>query len=174
MVVARSAGEGSTLARLIALAREELAGSSPGRASVLSRFAELLFFEALRRHIAAAPQETGWLAGLSDTLVGRSLSLLHARPGSAWTLDGLAREAGTSRSVLAERFTRLVGMPPMQYLARWRMQLASELLTDTQASIAEVAQRLGYGSEAALSRAFKRVVGSSPAHWRQGKLNAAA
>jgi transcriptional regulator GlxA family with amidase domain len=174
MVVARSAGQGSALARLIALAREELAGSGAGRGSVLARFAELLFFEALRHYIAAAPQETGWLAGLSDTLVGRSLSVLHARPGAGWTLDGLAREVGTSRSVLAERFTSLVGMPPMHYLARWRMQLASELLTGTQASIPEVAQRLGYGSEAALSRAFKRIVGSSPAHWRQGKRNAAA
>ena len=169
MVVARGAGKGSALARLIELAREELSEGAAGRESVLSRYAELMFFEALRRYIAAAPDETGWLAGLSDALVGRSLSALHARPGWPWTLDGLAREVGASRSVLAERFAALVGMPPMQYLAQWRMQLASELLTGTQASIAEIAQHLGYGSEAALSRAFKRIVGASPAHWRRGR-----
>jgi AraC family transcriptional regulator, alkane utilization regulator len=101
--------------------------------------------------------------------VGRSLAALHARPGYLWTLDELARHVATSRSVLAERFTGLLGMAPMQYLARWRMQLAAELLAGSKASIAEISHRLGYGSEAALSRAFKRIVGVSPAHWRQGR-----
>jgi AraC-like DNA-binding protein len=100
--------------------------------------------------------------------VGRSLSLLHARPRHSWTLEDLAKEVGASRSVLADRFASLVGMPPMQYLAQWRMQLTSELLSGTGASLAEISQRVGYGSEAALSRAFKRIVGVSPAHWREG------
>ena len=106
---------------------------------------------------------------MSDELVGRSLARLHSRPGHPWTLDSLAREVATSRSVLAERFAELVGMPPMQYLAHWRMQLAAEQLSASKSSIAEIAHRLGYGSEAALSRAFKRIVGVSPAHWRQGR-----
>ena len=169
MLVERAAEKGATLARLIELAREELSGSNPGRESMLSRLAELMFIEAMRRYIAASPGETGWLAGVSDHLVGRSIAALHARPERPWTLDSLAREVGTSRSVLAERFVALVGMPPMQYLARWRMQIASELLSGTRASLAEIAHRLGYGSEAALSRAFKRIVGASPAHWRDGK-----
>jgi AraC-like DNA-binding protein len=106
---------------------------------------------------------------MSDELVGRSLAALHTRPDHAWTLEALARHVAASRSVLAERFTGLLGMPPMQYLARWRMQLAAELLSGSRSSIAEIAHRLGYGSEAALSRAFKRIVGVSPAHWRQGR-----
>jgi AraC-like DNA-binding protein len=106
---------------------------------------------------------------MSDDLVGRSLAAIHSRPGHAWTLDVLARQVASSRSVLAERFGELIGMPPMQYLAHWRMQLAAELLSDSRSSIAEIAHRLGYGSEAALSRAFKRIVGISPAHWRQGR-----
>ena len=136
---------------------------------MLPRLAELVFVEGLRRFVESSTTEMGWLAGMSDELVGRSLSELHSHPGRPWTLEGLAREVGTSRTVLAERFTALLGMAPMQYLARWRMQLASELLTTTGASIAEISQRLGYGSEAALSRAFKRIVGVSPAHWRQGR-----
>lgn len=169
MLVARGAERGETLARFIELTREELTRTGPGREAVLSRLAELMFVEGLRRFIEASPAELGWVAGMSDDLVGRSLAALHTRPGDAWTLETLARHVAASRSVLAERFTTLLGMPPMQYLARWRMQLAAELLSDSRSSIAEIAHRLGYGSEAALSRAFKRVVGISPAHWRQGR-----
>jgi AraC-like DNA-binding protein len=172
MLVARGAARGGGLGRYIELTREELRRSGAGREAVLARLAELMFVEAMRWLVEAAPGEMGWLAGMSDELVGRSLSELHARPGRPWTLDGLAREVGASRTVLAERFTALLGMAPMQYLARWRMQLASELLALTGASIAEIADRLGYGSEAALSRAFKRIVGVSPAPWRQGRRSA--
>ena len=172
MLVARGAEKGATLARFIELAREELARPAPGRETILARLAELMFVEALRRYIATSPTEMGWLAGMSDELVSRSLAALHSRPGHPWTLDMLARHVATSRSVLAERFTGLLGMPPMQYLARWRMQLAAELLDGSRDSIAEIAHRLGYGSEAALSRAFKRIVGVSPAHWRQGRRRA--
>jgi AraC-like DNA-binding protein len=169
MLVARGAEKGEALARFIELTREELTRSGPGREAVLARLAELMFVEGLRRFIEASPGELGWIAGMSDELVGRSLAALHTRPDHAWTLDALARHVAASRSVLAERFTGLLGMPPMQYLARWRMQLAAELLSGSRASIAEIAHRLGYGSEAALSRAFKRIVGVSPAHWRQGR-----
>jgi AraC-like DNA-binding protein len=169
MLVARGAEQGGALARFIELTREQLTRAGPGREAILARLAELMFLEALRRFIEASPMEMGWLAGMSDELVGRSLAALHSRPGHAWTLDGLAREVATSRSVLAERFAALLGMPPMQYLARWRMQLATDLLGRSKSSIGEIAQRLGYGSEAALSRAFKRIVGVSPAHWRQGR-----
>jgi AraC-like DNA-binding protein len=169
MLVARGAEKGATLARFIELAREELVHPAPGRETILARLAELMFVEALRRFIESSPTEMGWLAGMSDALVSRSLAALHSRPGHPWTLDGLARHVATSRSVLAERFAGLLGMPPMQYLARWRMQLAAELLDGSKEGVAEIAHRLGYGSEAALSRAFKRIVGVSPAHWRQGR-----
>ena len=160
---------GRALGSFIELTREELTRSGPGRETMLARLAEVMFVEALRRFIEAYPTQMGWLAGMSDELVGRSLAALHSRPGDPWTLDVLARHVATSRSVLAERFTGLLGMAPMQYLARWRMQLATELLAGSKASIAEIAHRLGYGSEAALSRAFKRIVGVSPAHWRRGR-----
>ena len=169
MLVARGAAQGGALARLIELTREQLTRSGPGREAVLARLAELMFLEALRGFIEAYPREMGWLAGMSDELVGRSLAMLHSRPGHPWTLGGLAREVSSSRSVLAERFVELVGMPPMQYLARWRMQLAAEQLSRSKSGIGEIAHRLGYGSEAALSRAFKRIVGLSPTHWRQGR-----
>lgn len=169
MLVARGAETGAALGRFIELTREELARGGPGREAVLARLAELMFVEGLRRFIQDSPGEMGWIAGMSDELVGRTLAALHTRPGHAWTLDVLARHVATSRSVLAERFAALLGMPPMQYLARWRMQLAAELLSDSRASIAEIAHRLGYGSEAALSRAFKRIVGIPPAQWRQGR-----
>ena len=124
--------------------------------------------EVVRRHLATLPLDhRGWLAGLRDEQVGRALAELHARPAQAWTLDDLARDSGISRSVLAERFNDFVGVPPMQYLAEWRMQLAAGLLSGTALGLAEIAARVGYGSEAALSRAFKRLVGIAPALWRQ-------
>ncbi|HWL79979.1 MAG TPA: AraC family transcriptional regulator [Roseomonas sp.] len=141
-----------------------------GGECILARLSELLFIELVRRHLRTAPEgETGWLAGLRDTHVGRSLNLLHARPAAPWTLDRLAREAGLSRSSLAERFTRLVGQPPMQYLAQWRMQLAARLLADDDRPVAQVALAVGYESEAAFSRAFHRLAGLPPAAWRRAR-----
>jgi AraC-like DNA-binding protein len=104
---------------------------------------------------------------LRDSLVGRALAVLHGRPANAWTLARLAREVGSSRSTLADRFTQLVGRPPMRYLAHWRMQLAARLLADDRAKIAAIASEVGYDSEAAFSRAFKKTVGMAPATWRQ-------
>jgi AraC-like DNA-binding protein len=148
----------------LAEAREPRAGSR----CVLVRLAELIFVEAVRRCLAEVPTEPGgWLAGLRDPVVGRALRLLHQKPTAAWTLETLAREAGVSRSRLAECFTRLVGQPPMLYLTRWRLQLAARMLADGAGKVAAVAREVGYESEAAFSRAFKRFTGVAPARWRQ-------
>jgi AraC-like DNA-binding protein len=169
----RGAEQSGALVQLVQLARNESANSGPGSECMLARLSELLFIEVVRRHIATLPEgQTGWLAGLRDELVGRCLGRLHERPAHAWTLEDLAREVGTSRSVLAERFAHYAGMPPMQYLARWRMQLACGLLVSGQQNLAQIAAEVGYGSEAALSRAFKREVGVAPAEFRRIRSNA--
>jgi AraC-like DNA-binding protein len=156
------------LASLIALAVTESKAKRAGGDSMLSRLSELMFVEVLRRHLQTLPAEhAGWLTGLRDPIAGKALTLMHARPAKEWTLDDLARESHTSRSVLAERFKHFVGEPPMQYLARWRMQLAAGLLADGNANVSAVAFEVGYGSEAAFSRAFKKMVGVSPAAWRE-------
>jgi AraC-like DNA-binding protein len=140
----------------------------PGGEAVLERMSEMLFVEVLRRHVDSLPPEhTGWLAGLRDPAVGRALALLHERPGAPWTLEKLGSEAGLSRSALHERFAHFIGQPPMQYLTRWRLQLAGGLLRDTSAKLVDVALQVGYESEAAFSRAFKREVGVSPGAWRR-------
>jgi AraC-like DNA-binding protein len=127
-----------------------------------------MFVEVIRRHLEAMPaDETNWLAGLRDPYVGRALSALHREPARDWMLDQLAREAGLSRSALAERFTRFVGQPPIQYLTNWRMQLAAADLRRGADSLAQIAERVGYESEAAFSRAFKKTVGLSPGRWRK-------
>jgi AraC-like DNA-binding protein len=140
---------------------------------VLTRLAELMFVDVVLRYAATLPVErTGWLAAVRDEVVGRALSLLHERPAHAWSLEELALGAATSRSVLAERFARLIGEPPMQYLARWRMQLAAHRLATSAAKVAAVAREVGYESEAAFSRAFKREVGLAPVTWRERRLPA--
>ncbi|HEY7411747.1 MAG TPA: AraC family transcriptional regulator, partial [Vicinamibacteria bacterium] len=124
--------------------------------------------EVVRRHLQELPaEERGWLAGLRDPLVGRALGALHRQPAFAWTLESLSREVGLSRSTLAERFTHLVGQPPMQYLTRWRMQLAARRLSEGAPKVLAVAGEVGYDSEAAFSRAFKKAVGMPPAAWRR-------
>ena len=166
----KSAADGVLLEQLIHAAVQECNTPRAGGETMLARLSELLFIEVVRRYCAELPTETkGWLAGLRDDSVGRSLSLLHARPAESWSLSALAKEVGISRSILAERFHAYVGTPPMQYLARWRMQLAASLLTGTRQPLIEVAEHVGYGSEAALSRAFKRLVGVAPSAWREGQ-----
>jgi AraC-like DNA-binding protein len=168
--VPRRSAEDGVLEQLVKLALSESLAQRAGGDVVLARLSELMFVEVVRRHIASLPPgNVGWLAGLRDENIGRVLGKLHERPAHPWSLEDLAREVGVSRSVLAERFTHLVGIPPMQYLAQWRMQLASSLLSSTTQSLAEIADRVGYGSEAALSRAFKRWVGVAPAEWRRGR-----
>ena len=151
------------------VARVESTAKRRGGESVLAKLSELMFIEVLRRYLEDLPPDrAGWLAGLRDPLVGKALSLIHGEPAQNWTIEELAREAGASRSVLAERFAALVGTPPMQYLTLWRMQMAAGLLK-SGANIASVAAATGYGSEAAFSRAFKKVVGASPSVWREGR-----
>jgi AraC-like DNA-binding protein len=140
-----------------------------GSQSVLNRLSELMFVEVIRLYMnQLGDSNTGWLAGLRDPLVGRALMLLHARPAHAWTLEELASGAAASRAVLADRFTHLVGYPPIQYLTQWRMQMAARRLADPAAKVAVVAHEVGYESEAAFSRAFKKLVGRSPSQWRAG------
>lgn len=166
----RRAADDGLLEQLVRLALAESVAPSAGGEAVLARLSELLFVEIVRRYLTTLPPEQGgWLAGLRDDGIGRVLGKLHDRPTYAWSLDELARESGMSRSVLAERFAHFVGVPPMQYLTQWRMQLAASLLAGTSQSLAEIAEKVGYGSEAALSRAYKRWVGVAPAEWRRGK-----
>jgi AraC-like DNA-binding protein len=155
----------STFLRVVV---EESNQKRPGGEAVLERMSEMLFVEVVRRQIdALPPEQTGWLAGMRDPAVGRALTLLHDRPAEPWTLERLGEEAGMSRSSLHERFVHFLGQPPMQYLTRWRMQVASGLLRDTIAKLADVSLAVGYESEAAFCRAFKREVGVSPGAWRK-------
>jgi AraC-like DNA-binding protein len=143
-------------------------GAPPGARSILSRLTELMFVEVLRSHLQALPAErVGWLAALGDPVVGPALQHLHSAPREAWTVTRLARLCGVSRTVLAERFTHLLEQPPMQYLTRWRLQLAAQLLRAKDAPVKAVAAEAGYESEFAFSRAFKRAFGSPPADWRK-------
>jgi len=156
------------LRHLVEMAVAEVSAPVPGSAAMLARLSEALFIEVIRRYVAEqAPTDTGWFAGLRDELVGRALERLHRSPASPWTLKTLAREVGTSRTILAERFRQCLGMPPMQYLARWRAQLAAQHLCQTDGSLAEIATAVGYGSESAFSRAFKRWSGVAPASYRK-------
>ena len=160
---------GDMLDKLVDMTLAEARRETSGGQSVRLRLSELMFIEVMRRHLngqAGAP--CGWLDGLRDPLVGRALALLHGSPAHAWTLAGLARALGTSRSVLAERFSRLVGQSPLQYLMRWRMQLAASMLRETGAKVGAVAAEVGYSSEAAFSRAFRKVTGVPPSQWRDG------
>jgi len=164
---AMSAGWVGVLSRQVT---QESRNDRAGADCVLTRLAELLFIEVLRRYLDELPAgRTGWLAGLRDEVVGRTLVLLHARPGHRWTLAELSKEAASSRSKLAERFTQLVGQPPMQYLARWRMQVAANLLLKGNVKVAAVANEVGYDSEAAFSRAFKLATGEAPGVWRTAR-----
>jgi AraC-like DNA-binding protein len=160
---------GEVLQQAIAESAQRLAGGE----AMLERISEIVFVDAVRRHLDRLPPgSTGWLAGLRDRFVGRALALLHASPARDWTIEALAGEAGLSRSALHERFVQVVGVPPMQYLAQWRMQLGASLLRSTRANVATIALEVGYDSEAAFSRAFKRLVGMPPAAWRRAGASA--
>ena len=148
-------------------AADEIASHRAGSETVLAKLSELLFIETLRRYVEGLPDEqTGWLAGLKDPFVSRALSLLHGQISNEWTVDSLGREVGLSRSALTDRFVRLIGEPPMRYLARWRIQVAAHQLRTSDMPLARVGEHVGYQSEAAFNRAFKRQFGLPPATWR--------
>jgi AraC-like DNA-binding protein len=142
----------------------------PGSEAVLERASEMVFVDAARRYLENLPDDaSGWLAGLRDRHVGKAIGAIHAAPARDWTLEELGREAGLSRSALHERFVRFVGQPPMQYLTHWRMQLAANQLRSGHAGVAAIALEVGYESEAAFTRAFKRATGLPPATWRRAQ-----
>ena len=160
------------LSALLNIAVRESGTARAGRDNILARMSELMFVEAIRRHVETLPlSQTGWLAGLRDAVVGQALAALHGEPATAWTVESLARVVGVSRSVLADRFAEMVGQPPMQYLALWRMQLASRLLLEGR-PVAEASAAVGYESEAAFSRAFKKLLGEAPGTWRRSNKTA--
>ena len=147
---------------------EQAAAAQPGSAVFLAHLAEALFADVLRRYLASLPEgRTGWLAGSGDPAVGRALAALHRRPAHDWSLEELARETGVSRSVLIERFTRYLGVAPMSYLTDWRLELGAESLRTTSRSVQAIAIDVGYESEAAFNRAFKRRFSSPPARYRR-------
>ena len=169
LLLVRRPGDGEDLLdRLIPLAMAEVRLPRAGSESIRLGLSEILFIESLRRHLAAQSADgPGWLAGLHDPVVGRALALLHGDPAGEWTLDRLAREVGASRSVLAERFAARVGRTPMRYLTLWRMQIAARMLSDGSEKVAAVGDAVGFSSEAAFSRAFRKATGLAPAEWRR-------
>jgi len=147
---------------------EEAGAGTPGSEAMLAKLSEALFVDTLRRYMSSLPaEEIGWLAGARDPIVGKSLAILHSRAQDPWTIALLAKEVGLSRSALVERFSRYLLEPPMAYLMRWRMQLAARALASTPQSVAEIAAAVGYESEAAFNRAFKREFGEPPARYRK-------
>jgi AraC-like DNA-binding protein len=164
----RYAEDHGWIAQFVRQAAAESRNKRPGGEAMLERMSEMMFVDAVRRYVDTLPEDSrGWLAGLRDRFVGRALALMHDSPATEWTVDELGRRVGLSRSALHERFAEMIGQPPMQYLANWRMQVGAALLRNTTATVASVAQDVGYDSEAAFARAFKRLVGSSPAAWRR-------
>jgi AraC-like DNA-binding protein len=146
----------------------EAGSAHPGAQTVVSRLADVLFIQIVRGHLASVgPEAGGWLGALGDPQIGLALGLIHENPGGAWTVQSLAERAGMSRSAFASRFNRLVGEPPLHYLTRWRMQKAQRLLRDGRVPLSDVATRVGYDSEAAFSKAFKRAVGAAPGVYRR-------
>jgi AraC-like DNA-binding protein len=166
---------GSWIESSFRFAAHQLAEGRIESPAVLAKLAELLFVEAVRRYVRSLPPEaSGWLAGLRDPVVGRALALLHSRMTHRWTTEELAQEIGLSRSAFAERFTSLMGEPPMRYLANWRMQVAAQRLKSSYEPIARIAFEIGYESEAAFNRAFRRTFDMPPMAWRklQSDVNA--
>jgi AraC-like DNA-binding protein len=163
---------GAWIAQSIRYALEQGAARQPGSHAMAAKVAESLFVETLRTYMDGLPTlQTGWLAGLRDPHIGRCLAAMHEQPARAWSVDMLANEVHVSRSVLAERFTELVGIPPMQYLKRWRLATAARMLDAERTSVQQVAGAVGYESEASFSRAFKGEYGVAPGAWRSGKRN---
>jgi AraC-like DNA-binding protein len=167
----RGSNAGAWLESSVRYALAEARSPRPGGAGVLAKLAEVLFIEVLRLYMhEQAEGRRGWLAGVNDRIVGAALSALHKYPAQAWSLEELARVAGTSRSVLAERFQHLVGSAPMQYLTQWRMMLAANLLRHSNTPLAHIAEGVGYQTDTAFIRAFRREFGAPPATWRRSQV----
>jgi AraC-like DNA-binding protein len=167
-VSVRGSNAGIWLEASVQYALAEARSPRPGGAGVLAKLAEVLFIEVLRLYMnEEGAGQSGWLAAVRDRVVGAALTQLHAHPGQAWTLEKLARAAGTSRSVLAERFQRFVGSAPMEYLTQWRMVLAANLLCRSSAPLTRIAEDVGYRTDTAFIRAFRREYGLPPAAWRR-------
>jgi AraC-like DNA-binding protein len=172
-VSVRGSNAGIWLEASVQYALNEARSPRPGGAGVLAKLAEVLFIEVLRLYMNEQDAgRSGWLAALRDRIVGAALSLMHSRPAHTWTLEALAREAGTSRSVLAERFQLLVGSAPMEYLTQWRMVLAANFLSRSNAPLARIAEDVGYRTDTAFIRAFRREYGMPPATWRRRQSTA--
>lgn len=172
----RNDASGRWLENSIRFSVDQADASRAGREAVLSKLSEVLFVEILRMYIAQLPpQQTGWLAGARDAEVGKTLALMHRDPSRPWTIASLAKESGMSRSVLAERFRHYLNESPMAYLTRWRLQLGAQMLASTSHSVAQIAPEVGYESEAAFNRAFKREFKLPPARFRtRSRSNSAA
>lgn len=165
-----AAGLGAWVGPVLEQAVAESGAQRAGSAALLQRLSEMVFVDGARRYVDALPPESkGWLGALRDRHVGRAIGLLHSDPAQAWTLEELGQRVGLSRSALHERFVALTGLAPMQYLANWRMQCGARMLRETPASVATIALDVGYDSEAAFSRAFKRATGLPPGAWRRAQ-----
>ncbi len=171
----RADRSGQWLENSILQLAEEAASDRTGSAAMLAKLSEALFVDTLRRYVATLPeQNAGWLAGARDPIVGKCLGLLHSRVAYRWTSANLAEEVGMSRSALVERFSRYLSEPPMTYLTRWRLQIGARSLEKTSRSVAEIAAEIGYESEAAFSRAFRREYGEPPGQYRRNRRPAKA
>lgn len=168
-------GVGAWVAPMLEHAVSESGAQRAGGAALLQRVSEMVFVDAARRYLDSLPEDaSGWLGALRDRQVGRAIGLMHAEPAEPWTLEELGRRVGLSRSALHERFVALAGTSPIQYLTNWRMQCGARLLRESHAPVAAVALEVGYDSEAAFSRAFKRATGLPPAAWRRAQQQAPA
>lgn len=166
---------GEWIAQSFRYGAQQLANGDPGAATIMSKMSELLFVEAVRRYLTTLPDaNTGFLAALRDPTIGKALALMHTQVARDWTAEALADAVNLSRSAFAERFGVLMGQPPMRYLTSWRMQVAGQKLREGKQTIAQIAFDIGYESEAAFTRAFKREVGLPPATWRKERLQPAA
>ena len=162
-----SDSSGQWLENSIRYSVEQAVASQTGSEIVVAKLSEALFAETLRRYVNLLPlNQTGWLAGARDPDIGSALAFMHGQPSHPWTIAGLAKRVGLSRSVLADRFRHFLGVPPMAYLTRWRLQLGAQLLASTSRSVAQIAGEVGYESEPAFNRAFKREFNTPPARFR--------
>jgi AraC-like DNA-binding protein len=168
VVNVRDGDGGAWLEGSILHAVAQAAAAAPGSDAIVAKLSEVLFAETLRRYMAnLPPQQAGWLAGARDPAVGRALAAMHSRPQHNWSIASLAIEAGLSRTALTERFKHYLGVPPMAYVGQWRLNLGADALRTTSRGVAEIAGDVGYESEAAFNRAFKRAFGVPPARFRR-------